>query len=304
MPKDPLAPNDGGAGFSDETSSLAPPSLGAGGTILDTIIAYKHRELQERQAVLPLAELIARAKDSLPPRDFIAALQTPKVGLVTLIAEVKKASPSAGIIRADFDPVAIAKEYEAAGASCLSVLTDEKFFQGHDDYLATVREAVPLPVIRKDFVVNEWQIYESRALGADAVLLIVAALTPAQIADYQALAHELGMTALVEVHTEAEMEVALGANAKMIGINSRNLNTFVTDLGAVERLAATVPKEVTLVAESGLKTPADVQRVAQAGAKAILVGETLMRSPDIGAAVRGLMGSTHPAASSDPPDTQ
>ncbi len=293
MPRDPLAPNNGGTILQQEATptSYAPPLLGAGGAILNTIIAYKHRELQERQAKLPLAELTARAKNTSPSRSFLAALQTPKIGPVTLVAEVKKASPSAGIIRADFNPVAVAKEYEDAGASCLSVLTDEKFFQGHDDYLKAVREAVSLPVIRKDFVVSDWQIYESRALGADAVLLIVAALTPTQIADYQAIAHELGMAALVEVHTEAEMEVALGANAMLIGINSRDLNTFVTDLGTVERLAAMVPSGITLVAESGLKTPADVKRVAEAGAKAILVGETLMRADDIGAATRGLMGT-------------
>ena len=259
-------------------------------TILDTIIAYKHTEVQERQAKVPQAEVAVRAASAPPPRDFLDALQTPKIGSVALIAEVKKASPSAGVIRADFDPVAIAEEYAAAGASCLSVLTDEKFFQGHDDYLVAVRQAVSLPIIRKDFVVSDWQIYESRALGADAILLIAAALTAAQIADYQAIAHELSMAALVEVHTEAEMEVALAANAKLIGINSRNLNTFVTDLGTVERLAAMMPSNVTLVAESGLKTPADVRRVADAGAKAILVGETLMRADDIGAAVQGLLG--------------
>ncbi len=272
MPEDPLAPNNGG-------------------TILSTIVAYKHAEVRKQQFRIPLPALAACAADAPPPRDFLAALQTPKTGPVALIAEVKKASPSAGIIRADFDPSAIAKAYAANGASCLSVLTDEKFFQGNDDHLVAVRQAVTLPIIRKDFVVSEWQIYESRALGADAVLLIVAALTPAQIADYQAVAQELGMAALVEVHTEAEMEVALGANAKLIGINSRNLNTFVTDLGTVERLAAMVPKGVTLVAESGLKTPADVKRVAEAGAKAILVGETLMRSRDIGAATRALLES-------------
>ena len=286
----------------DRTSSLTPPLLGAGGTILDTIIAHKHTEVRQRQARLPLVELAARAKDAPPPRDFLGALQRPKAGPVTLIAEIKKASPSAGVIRADFDPVAIAKAYEDGGASCLSVLTDEKFFQGHDEFLIAVRAAVALPVIRKDFVVSEWQIYESRSLRADAVLLIVAALSPAQIADYQEVAHSLGMAALVEVHTEAEMEVALGTNAKLIGINSRDLNTFVTDLGTVERLAAMVPSNVTLVAESGLKTPADIQRVANAGAKAILVGETLMRAADIGAAVRGLLG-THPGSSlPDPPD--
>ena len=259
-------------------------------TILDTILAYKQAEVKARQATTTQAQLASRAADAPPPRDFLAALQTPKVGRVTLIAEVKKASPSAGVIRADFDPVAIAKSYEAGGASCLSVLTDEKFFQGHDDYLKAVREAVSLPIIRKDFVVQDWQIFESRALRADAVLLIVAALTPTQIADYQATAHELGMAALIEVHTEAEMEVALSANAKLIGINSRDLNTFVTDLETVERLAAMVPPSVTLVAESGLKTPADVRRVADAGAKAVLVGETLMRADDIGAATRALLG--------------
>ncbi len=260
-------------------------------TILDTIIACKRVEVREREAKTSQARMCASAALAPQPRDFLKALQTPKLGPVALVAEVKKASPSAGIIRADFDPVAIAKEYEAAGALCLSVLTDEKFFQGHDDYLVAVREAVALPILRKDFVVNDWQVYESRALGADAILLIVAALTPAQITCYQQIAHELGMNALVEVHTEAEMEVALRADAKLIGINSRDLNTFVTDLGTVERLAAMVPKDVTLVAESGLKTPADVKRVADAGAKAILVGETLMRSEDIGAAVRALMAT-------------
>jgi len=274
-------------------------------TILDTIIAYKHTEVAERQKRVGGSKdlMTLYAKTSLysvrhpvpipPPRDFLAALQTPKLGPVSLIAEVKMASPSAGLIRdmttGDLHPAEVARLYEANGASCLSVLTDEKFFQGHDTYLEAIRATTSLPVIRKDFVVGDWQIYESRALGADAVLLIVAALTPAQIADYQAVAQELGMAALVEVHTEAEMEVALGANATLIGINSRDLNTFVTDLGAVERLAAMVPKSVTLVAESGLKTPADVRRVADAGAKAILVGETLMRSPDIGAATRALL---------------
>ena len=294
----PLAPNNGGTGLglAPAALALAPPTgavaplLGAGGDILSRILVHKQTEVQRRQFNLPLREIISQAKDTPPPRDFLAALQTPKNGSVALIAEVKKASPSAGVIRADFDPVAIAKTYEANGASCLSVLTDEEFFQGHDDYLVAVRAAVRLPIIRKDFVINDWQIYESRALGADAVLLIAAALTPAQIADFQAQAQELGMIALVEVHTEVEMEVALAANAKLIGINSRDLSTFVTDLETVERLAAMVPRDVTLVAESGLRTPADVKRVAEAGAKAILVGETLMRSEDIGAAVRGLLG--------------
>ncbi len=288
----PPAPNSGGTGQThgnDTPSFPAPPELGAGGAILDVILAHKHEEVAAHAAQTPLSEVKVRALAAPPPRDFVGALRQPKQGSVALIAEIKKASPSAGVIRADFDPVQIARVYEEKGASCLSVLTDEKFFQGHDDYLRAVRAAVTLPIIRKDFIVNEWQIYESRWLGADAVLLIVAALTPTQIAEYTVVTRELGMTALVEVHTEAEMQVALDAEAKLIGINSRDLNTFVTDLGTVERLAAMVPADVTLVAESGIKTPADVRRVADAGAQAILVGETLMRAPDIGAAVRELM---------------
>ncbi len=259
-------------------------------TILDRILLHKRQEVEARMNRVSSAEMTARAQDAPPPRDFAAALHHPPRGSVALIAEVKKASPSAGVIRADFDPVQIARAYEEGGAACLSVLTDEKFFQGHDDYLQAVREAVALPIIRKDFVVSEWQIYESRALGADAILLIVAALKPDQIADYAALARGLNMAALVEVHTEAEMQIALGVGATLIGINSRDLNTFVTDLGTVERLAAMVPAGVTLVAESGIKTPADVARVSRDGAKAVLVGETLMRAPDIAGATRELLG--------------
>jgi indole-3-glycerol phosphate synthase len=227
--------------------------------------------------------------ETSPPRDFLGALQRPKTGKTALIAEVKKASPSAGVIRADFDPVRIARIYEAHGADCLSVLTDERFFQGHDDYLRAVRQAVALPLLRKDFIVDEWQVYEARMIGADAILLIAAALSPTQIMDYQAIADMLGMAALVEVHTDGEMETALAADARLIGINSRDLNTFVTDLATVERLAAMVPSNITLVAESGIKTRADAARVASAGAKAILVGETLMRAPDIAAALTELL---------------
>lgn len=258
-------------------------------TILETILAHKRGEVALRQSAATPEDLKTRLAEISSPRDFLSALLKPKIGPVSLIAEIKKASPSAGVIRPDFDAGQIAHIYEENGASCLSVLTDEKFFQGHDDYLRAVREAVALPIIRKDFIVNEWQIYESRWLGADAILLIVAALTPEQISRYNGLACELGMAALVEVHTEAEMEIALGSGAKLIGINSRDLNTFVADLGTVERLAAMVPEGVTLVAESGIKTPADVRRVAKAGAEAILVGETLMRAPDIGRAMQELM---------------
>jgi indole-3-glycerol phosphate synthase len=257
-------------------------------TILDTILTHKQTEVAERRSRIALADLRTQASEASSPRDFLGALQRPKTGKTALIAEVKKASPSAGIIRADFNPVQVARIYETHGADCLSVLTDERFFQGHDDYLRAIRQAVALPLLRKDFIVDEWQIYEARMIGADAVLLIAAALSPAQIVDYQAIADTLGMAALVEVHTDREMETALAANARLIGINSRDLNTFVTDLETVERLAAMVPTDVTLVAESGIKTPFDVARVADAGAKAILVGETLMRAPNIGAAIEEL----------------
>ena len=259
-------------------------------TILDTILAHKQEEVAARKAKTPYIEEAARSIGWMC-RDFFQALLSPPPGSVALIAEVKKASPSAGVIRPGFDPVQIARVYEQSGAACLSVLTDERFFQGHDTYLTTIRTAVDLPLLRKEFVIDAFQIYEARVIGADAILLIAAALSPTQLADYRAIAGEIGMTALVEVHTEAEMAVALGAGARLIGINSRDLNTFVTDLGTVERLAAMVPDGVTLVAESGIKTSDDVRRVADAGAKAVLVGETFMRAPDIGASVRELMGT-------------
>lgn len=258
-------------------------------TILDTILWHKRDEVAARRAQVPLEALQSRLAELPPTRDFAAALRHPALGPTALIAEVKKASPSAGIIRADFDPVAIAQTYETNGASCLSVLTDARFFQGHEDYLQQIRAAVSIPLLRKDFTVDSYQITEARAIGADAILLIAAALTRPQMADYMALAHSLGLTALVEVHTEEEMQVAADIQAPVIGINTRDLKSFVTDLGVFERLAPLAPAGSVLVAESGLKTPTDVARVRAAGAHAILVGESLMRSPDIGAALRGLM---------------
>ena len=289
----------------------------ADATILDTIVDHKRGEVAARKTRTPLTELKARLADASPTRGFTHALRNPAAmpraldghadaaaahqappslsgeGVggrgITLIAEVKKASPSAGVIRTDFDPFEIAKTYEANGAACLSVLTDERFFQGHDDYFRAVRKAVSIPMIRKDFTVDPYQIYETRALDADAILLIVAALTPAQIQDYLALAAEVGLDALVEVHTEEEMRVAVDAGATLVGINSRDLKRFVTDLSTFDRLAPMAPPGSTLVAESGIKTPADVDRVHRAGAHAILVGESLMRQADIGCAVRELM---------------
>lgn len=230
-----------------------------------------------------------RAADTAQPRAFEASLRRSD-GRIGLIAEVKKASPSAGVICPDFDPVRIAKRYEAAGADCLSVLTDQRFFQGHLDYLTAIRSEVELPLLRKDFTIDPYQIYEARAAGADAILLIVAALTPGQIQEYAGLARDLGMAALVEVHTQEEMRIALAAQATLIGINSRDLKTFVTDLAVIERLATMVPPSATLVGESGIKSAADVLRLRNAGVHAILVGETLMRSPDIVAAVQALLG--------------
>jgi len=273
-------------------------------SILSEICLHKKQEVEERMDRVSSDEMLKRAEAMPPPRDFLATLRQPPRGRVALIAEIKKASPSAGIIRSDFDPVQIARTYEENGAACLSVLTDEKYFQGHDDFLGAARAAVAVPVLRKDFTLYPYQVYEARTLGADAVLLIAALFSEMDIVRMLDHVDSVNMTALVEVHTELELKAALRAMSVrrgrgVIGINSRDLNTFVTDLGAVERLAAMVPAErlaamvptdVTVVAESGIKTPADVKRVADAGAQAVLVGETFMRAPDIGAAVRELMG--------------
>ncbi len=242
--------------------------------ILDTIVAEKKREV----ARLPVREVtpakIREARRS--PRDFFAALRQPKRGPVALIAEVKKASPSAGIICADFDPARIAREYEAAGASCLSVLTDEKYFQGSLEYLRQIREAVSLPLLRKDFIIDERQILESVEYGADAILLIVRILPDSELRHFHQLALDADLTALVEVHDEAELERALALDAPLIGVNNRNLDNFTVDLGTTARLAAKMPGKF-IVAESGLHTAADIQQVHRAGAGAILVGESLLR---------------------------
>ncbi len=267
-------------------------------TILDTIVEEKRRELARLpQRAVEVADLQAALRARGEKRSFMAALQQPKAGSVALIAEVKKASPSAGVIRADFDPVRIAREYEAAGASCLSVLTDEKFFQGSLEYLKQIRQAVSLPLLRKDFVIDERQILEAVEWGADAVLLIVAILSDEQLRRFQALAKGAGLAALVEVHDEAELDRALAAGAELLGVNNRNLKTFKVDLATTEHMAArlqssslaTGPSPL-LVAESGIHTRADVERLAKCGARAILVGESLMRQADIGAKARELLG--------------
>jgi indole-3-glycerol phosphate synthase len=266
--------------------------------ILDTIVEEKQREVASLpQRSLSVGDLQAALQARGGQRDFAGALRKPKIGPVALIAEVKKASPSAGVIRPDFDPVRIAREYEAAGASCLSVLTDEKFFQGSLDYLKRIRGAVKLPLLRKDFIIDERQILEAIEGGADAVLLIVAILSDAQLRHFYALATGAGLAALVEVHDEAELDRALDVGAKLIGVNNRNLKTFKVDLATTERLAErlrssprTTQHAPALVAESGIHTRADVERLAKCGAQAILVGESLMRHADIGVKVHELLG--------------
>ena len=281
-------------------------------TILDTIVEQKQREIARLPArAVTAADLQAAMRDRGGRRDFLAALRQPKLGPVALIAEVKKASPSAGLIRPDFDPVRIARDYEAAGASCLSVLTDERFFQGSLEVLRQVRQAVQLPLLRKDFIIDARQILEAVQCGADAILLIAAILTEAQLRQFHSLALEAGLAALVEVHDEAELARALAAGAELLGVNNRDLKTFKVDLATTERLANLVfsPSRIAqhapaatarqrgesrppplLVAESGIHTRADVQRLAQCGARAILVGESLMRQVDPGAPIRELLG--------------
>ncbi len=260
--------------------------------ILDTIVAQKQLEVAKLpERLIAAGDLRDAMLEHGERRDFFAALAKPRVGDIGLIAEVKKASPSKGVICLDFDPVRIAKAYEAAGASCLSVLTDEKFFQGSLDYLRAIRQAVSLPLLRKDFIIDERQILEAIEWGADAVLLIVAILDDARLKRFHDLATEAGLTVLVEVHDEEELDRAVAIGAALIGVNNRNLKDFKVDLAVTERLASRLPAGTLLVAESGIFTRADVERLKAAGSRAILVGESLMRSGDIGAAVRQLVGA-------------
>ena len=263
-------------------------------SILDDIVAHKRTELAALPETKVTVEVLrAMVAERGGVRDFIGALEQPSAGDVGLIAEVKKASPSAGIIREDFGPVAIAREYEAAGASCLSVLTDEKYFQGSLEFLKDIRAAVDVPLLRKDFVVDERQIAEAIEWGADAVLLIVAILDDAQLTRLHELATGAGLAALVEVHDEPELRRAQVVGPTLIGVNNRNLNDFSVDLDITETLAAQMDLQQTLlVAESGIHSRADVQRLTVAGARAILVGEALMREADVGAKVRELGGQS------------
>jgi len=259
--------------------------------VLQAILARKAGEVAERAARLPLAEVRARALDAPPPRGFAKALlDRVAAGGAGVIAEAKKASPSKGVIRADFDPAAIARSYEAGGATCLSVLTDVDFFQGHDDYLVQARAACALPVLRKDFVVHPYQVHEARMLGADCVLLIVAALQDAPLMHLAELALSLGMDVLVEVHDIDELERALPVPAPLLGINNRSLRTFEVSLENTLSLKDAVPADRLLVTESGIHGPADVARMRAAGVHAFLVGEAFMRAPDPGAELARLFG--------------
>jgi len=252
--------------------------------ILDTIVARKKEEV----AALKARGVVAPALEIPPPRGFIRAL-TDCAG-VAVIAEAKKASPSKGVIRPDFDPVAIARSYQAGGAQALSVLTDVDFFQGSLAYIPAVRAVVGLPVLRKDFIVDPLQIREARAYGADAILLIAGILEASQIQEYQALAFELGMDALVEVHDEAEVEKAVAAGSRLIGVNNRDLRDFSMDLNTTFRLQKMIPAEIPLVSESGIRDHQDMKRLAEHGVRAALVGETLMRAADPAEALRILIG--------------
>ncbi len=264
-----------------------PLTIWASMTILDKIMATKRQEIAAAKQRVSLNELESQAAAAPPTRDFFAALADP--GSIKLIAEVKKASPSAGLIRDDFEPVDIAKIYELHGATCISVLTDELYFQGHLDYLQRIRASVNLPILRKDFIVDRYQLVEARAAGADAVLLIAECLAPAELADLVSESLSLKLTPLVELYDPANLPVVLASGAKLIGVNNRNLHTFEVDLGNTLKLRELVPRDCVLVGESGIRNHDDVVRLEQAGVNAILVGESLMREHDIGAAVDRLL---------------
>ena len=257
-------------------------------SVLERIIAYKRDEVAARKARRSQSELDGAIRRQGPARGFVEHLletQGP-----ALIAEIKKASPSKGLIRGDFDPATLARAYDEGGAACLSVLTDAPSFQGHEDYLIAARKACDLPALRKDFMIDEWQVVESRAFGADAVLIIMAAVDDALASDLHDAADAFGMDALAEVHDESEMTRALKLGFKLIGVNNRSLATFETDLTVTERLAPMAPEAVLLVSESGISTHADIARLTAAGARAFLVGESLMRQDDVEAATRALLG--------------
>lgn len=257
---------------------------------LDRIVATKRREAEALRGTLSIAQAEKDIANMPPCRGFEAALRNRRRP-VGLIAEIKKASPSKGLIRPDFDPASLARSYEAAGTDCISVLTDTEYFQGSNAYLQTVRSTVSVPLLRKDFTIDERQIYEARLIGADAILLIAAILMPAQLSSFYDLAREIGLDVLVEVHDRTELETVLDiGKATLIGVNNRNLKTFETDLRVTEQLIGLMPQGVVAVSESAIATPEDIAFVRQAGAQAVLVGESFMRHSDPGEAVNRLLG--------------
>lgn len=275
-----------------EEAIIAAAPANGGSDVLARICARTRIDVEQRAQIMPLKEIAARARDvDEPARGFGNALkQLAADRRVGLIAEIKKASPSAGILRPDYDPVSIAKGYEAAGAVCLSILTEGSCFRGCTEDLVAVRAQCILPILRKDFILDPWQVYESRLIGADCVLLILAALTDSEAAELTALARELGLDVLCEIHDKTELNRALALDTSLIGINNRNLRTLVTDIQTTIDLAPLVPPDRILVSESGIRTPEDLKRIGQVGASGVLVGESLLREPDPGAAARRLIG--------------
>jgi len=255
--------------------------------ILDTIVAHKRNEIEIHKNRTPLTELKQALRDAKPTRDFKSAISKPYK--INLIAEIKKASPSKGLIREDFDPIAIAEIYQKSNATAISVLTDERFFQGSLSYLTDVREVTSIPLLRKDFIIDEYQIYQARVAGADAILLIAAILELEEMKDFLSIASELGLDCLVEVHTESELERVLKTDAEIIGVNNRNLKIFKTDINTTFHLKKSIPDGKIVVSESGIKSRRDVEMLQECGVNAILVGEALMRSANINGKVRELM---------------
>jgi len=254
---------------------------------LQKILEHKKQEMADRKALLPLSELKRRLEETPVPLDFEGAIRSRQGAL---IAEVKRSSPSRGRIREDFDPTAIARVYAESGAAAVSVLTDRRFFEGHDSFLLQVRSSISIPLLRKDFIIDPYQVYETRFLGGDAILLIARALDPGLLEEFLRISSELGLSSLVEIHDEADLEKAVFSGARMIGINNRDLSTFATDLETSIRLAPLLPKGITVISESGIRSRGDLERLKAAGVHGFLVGETLMAARDIAGKIRELLG--------------